>query len=238
MALSTITRGQARSDVRSRLGNVTSETLVDDELNYWLSLAQTDIASRLSAISAQWYGEEKVDLAIASATSGGVKSYVLSDPAPSVIMKPLLVVGTAGIFDGELIPWSRLEDLYSYVNMTTYSNHLSVALHGASLYFFVGEDLTPTAGDEVSFFYIRKPTAIFGGATTDSTVLDIPEEYVDLVVMHAQGKAYQKLGNIQSKADVDQDVNARLNDVRQSFAQDMQIFQAEKPLGQQTPRLR
>jgi len=238
MALSTITRGQARSDLRSRLGNVTSEKLVDDELNYWLHIAQIDIASRLSSISAQWYGEEETGIDLSSLTAGSVVSVTLSSPAPSAILRPVLIVGTAGVIDGALIPWSRLEEIYSYVGMTTYTEHTSAALHGSKLYFYTGSGLTVAGTEDATFFYIKKPDAIYGGATTDSTNLDVPDEYVDLVIMHAQGKAYQKLGAVQQKADVDQDINTRLNDVRQAFAHEMQMFNTEMPQGQQTPRLR
>jgi hypothetical protein len=238
MALSTITRGQARSDLRSRLGKVTSEQVVDDELNYWLNLAQIDIASRLSSISAQWYGEEKTDFALASLSAGNVVSFTLADPVPSAILRPVLIVGTAGEIDGQLVPWSRLEEVYSYVGMTTYTNHVSAALHGTKLYVYTGSGITPDASETVSFFYIKKPTSIYGGGATDATYLDVPDEYVDLVIMHAQGKAYQKLGSVQQKADVDQDITNRLNDVRAAFAHEMQMFNVEMPQGQQTPRLR
>ena len=237
MALSTITRGQARSDLRSRLGNVTAERLVDDELNYWLHIAQIDIASRLSSISAQWYGEEKTAVSL-SLTAGSVVSTQLTDPAPSAILRPMLLIGTAGVIDGDYIPWSRLEDVYSYVNMSTYTNHVSAALHGDKLYVYTGSDLTVAGTEAASFFYIKKPDAIYGGATTDSTNLDIPDEYVYLLIMHAQCKAYQKLGNIQSKADIDGDIARRLDDVRQAFANEMQMYNLELPQGQQTPRLR
>lgn len=237
MALSVITRKQARSDLRSRLGNITAENLVDDELNFWLHIAQVDIANRLSAISTQWYGAVNIGISLGSLSAGAVTGLTLSStPSPAETLRFLLMVGTAGDIDGKVYSWARLEELYSYVNMSTYSNHLAASVHGEVIYLFTGSDYTPAGTETVTIYSIHKPAALYGTGADDATVLNTPDEFYDLIVMNAQAKAYQKLGNTQSKNDIDKDINTRLQEVRGSFAQEMQMWNAELPQGQQTIR--
>jgi hypothetical protein len=239
MALSTITRSQARADLRSRLGNITVENIVDDELNYWINLGQIDIAARLSSISAQWYGTVEAGIDASSLVPGGVSTIELVDPEPSEIMRPQFLVGSgSGEIAGKLIPWARIEECYSFVNLGIYVNHVAAAIHGPNLYLFVGENVEIAPGDTVDFFYIAKPATLIGEECDDDTLLDVPDEYVDLVIMYAQGKAYQHLGNISGKQDVDQDVARKLDDVRNAFQSEMRMYQVEQPLGQQSPRMR
>ena len=237
MALSEITRQQARSDLRSRLGNVTAENLVDDELNFWLHIGQIDTANRLSSISNQWYGHTNLGVAVNNLSAGAVTLHALgSSPGPEDVLRFTLIVGTAAAIDGKVYSWARLEELYSYIGMSTYSNHLAAAVHGEGLYMFTGSDYTPTGSETVTIHSINKPEALYGSGATDSTVMDTPDEFYDLVIMNAQSKAYQKLGNIQSKTDLDRDINQRLQEVRGSFAQEMQMWNMELPQGQQTVR--
>jgi hypothetical protein len=238
MALSSVTRKQARSDLRSRLANLSTEKLSNDELEYWLNLGQFDIASRLSMISTQWYGEVKTAIDASTASPGSVVGIQITDPAQSEMLKINQVVGSAAPIEGKQIPWAKLEELYSMADLSTHDNHVAVASHGDYLYFFVGASVDAFTAATVDLFYLRKPTAIIGGSTTDSTILDIPDEYVDLVIMFAQSKAYQKLGMLGDKQGIDTDIQGRLNDIRGMFANEMGMIQAEDRPGVQTPRNR
>lgn len=74
-------------------------------------------------------------------------------------------------------------------------------------------------------------------ATTE-TCLDVPSEFADLVIMSALSKALFKLNMLGEKQQVEADISQRFNDIRQLYSNEMQLMQAERLPGIQTPRNR
>lgn len=238
MAISTFTRKQARSDLRSRLGNVTQEKLFDDELNIWLHVAQIDIASRLSLISDIWYGATVVDKPV-TLTAGAVTQYTFDATHPpdrDSFIRITQVIGRDSNIDNLVIPFCRISELYSYLKMSHFSEHIACSLYGNSLYFFAGSDFTVAGTETIDIFYIKRPSALFGGSASDTTFLDVPDEFYDLVIKSAQSKAFQKLGMLNEKGQLDNDIEVRLNEIKKDFSQEQQLYQFEMPAGQQTFR--
>lgn len=237
MALSNITRKQARGDLRSRLAQVTPDPLNDGELNYWLNMGQQDVALKLSAMSDHWYGTSLVQnggtaIDVSTHTVGEINSVsMVSGILSTEIMKLKFAIGDGGDIDGKQIPMTRLEDLYNMPGLSNCDNFFSMAHHGERLYFFWGADVSVSAGT-VDIFFTRKPTDM----TLDTSYVDVPTEYVDLVIMYAQTRALSKLQMLDRKAQVDNEIAAKINDIRAVYASDIQLMQLEKTPGVQTPR--
>lgn len=60
--------------------------------------------------------------------------------------------------------------------------------------------------------YYRKPTEMDG-----SNGLDVPPEFQDLVLMFATAKAYEKLNQPQRKNQIEEEISAKLKEIKQSF---------------------
>lgn len=73
---------------------------------------------------------------------------------------------------------------------------------------------------------------------TTSTALDIPTEFYDLVILSALSKALFKLNMLNEKTSVDADIARQFSDIRAMYGEEMQMLQAEKVPGVQTPRNR
>jgi hypothetical protein len=237
MALSDITRKLARSDLRARLAKVTTEELNDSELNQWLNMGQFDTSTRLSAISDHWYGSSVTGTDVSAHSAGAVTALTLPAGALATNVakfKSVVGGGASASFNGKLIPWCRFEELHGKLDSSLYDNEWAVSWFGEKLYFFWGTSVTMTSGT-VDIYFVRKADEM----TADSGaggVVDVPTEYVDLVILYAQSRALNKLNMLGEKNEVDQDIAQRLADIRSQYANEAAIFNAEKQPGVQTPR--
>lgn len=236
MALSTKTLKQLRSDLRSRIGKLTQDEISDSELNYWLNLGQYDIASRLSVISDQWYGASEGTIDVSAIVHGTVDTITLGTDtaiAASGIMKLVAVIGDGGGVAGKVIPWKSLEELHNMATSSMYDTDYGVAHFGEDLYLFFGASFTMTSAS-IGIYYMRKPTEM----ASDSSTVDVPTEFADLVVLSALARALGKLNMTSNKQEVDADISAKLNDIRGLYANEVQQLQFENMPGTQTPRKR
>jgi len=74
--------------------------------------------------------------------------------------------------------------------------------------------------------------------TTVNACVDVPTEFVDLVIMSALSKALLKLNMMGEKSQVEADIASKFNDIRSLYANEMQLMQIEKTPGLQSPRNR
>ena len=125
------------------------------------------------------------------------------------------------------------------VTAATNATNLAAALTHA----FTGSGITATA--DTATVTITGATAVQNVdvnnatfAATTSVCCDVPTEYVDLVVMSALSKALFKLNMLGEKQTVDADISNRFNDIRALYSSEIQLQQAEKVPGVQTPRMR
>jgi hypothetical protein len=82
-------------------------------------------------------------------------------------------------------------------------------------------------------------SATFASITESvSSYVDVPTEYVDLVIMSAMSKAMTKLNQLQAKQGIDQSIAEAFNEIRGSYSSDIQAKQVENAPGIQTPRMR
>jgi len=59
MALSDISRKEARSDVLARLDMIEADAVIEEEINLWLDKAQFDYFVRMGALVEKWYGKNE-----------------------------------------------------------------------------------------------------------------------------------------------------------------------------------
>ena len=239
MALSDITRKTARSDLRARIAQYTQKDIGDGELNQWLDMGQFDVATRLSAISDMWYGvKDTVAAASLAFATASVTEVGISSAATSLGIKPkdvakflTFVAGATSGLANKVIPWTRIEDIHGYIHNTNWDSGYAVSHFGENVYFFFGGSSgVEAATTTLTNFYIRKPDEM----TADTDTVDVPTEFVDLVLMYAQSKALGKLGVTQGKQEVDADIAARFNEIKQSYQQEVGQRQAEAQPGVQT----
>ncbi len=229
MALSDITLKQLRSDLRSRLGKMTTEEFTDAELNNWINIGQFETFVRLNGISDHWYGTTQTISITASA--GTITAINLTNSyGADKISRIIKLVGPSG----NLIPFCDTTEINGYLGNSNYDNSYACNWFGEKLYIFVGASATPLSSANCTLFFIRKPDEL----TSDSSTLDIPTEFVDLAIMSAMSKALLKLNMLNEKATVDNDVASKFNDIRQMFSSEIQLMTAEKAPGVQTPRVK
>ncbi len=334
MALSDISLKTARSDLRSRLGKLTTEEFSDVELRQWLNYGQFDVFLRLSSISDIWYGTTQT-IILGTALAGQISAHSLSgNYAPTKIAKIIKLVTSTDV----LIPFKSDSEIHALLLNTNYESDYAANWFGEKLYIFVGANATALTNDAATLYFIRKPDEMvsdtsvwttvlasvvagntfnvqYGGATitftcvanqtaldtgvstdqgaffvvgatdTDTAAnlvnainnvfgseisassnnatltvngaakisgsttftniteampayVDVPSEFVDLVVMSAISKALFKLNMMGEKQQVEQDIVARFNDIRSLYQNEMQYMQLEKQPGIQTGRNR
>ncbi len=73
-------------------------------------------------------------------------------------------------------------------------------------------------------------------AATTAAMVDVPTEYVDLVIMAAQAKAMAKLRMVNERQTMEGALAGRFADIHALFGESVQIKQLEKQPGIQTPR--
>jgi len=337
MALSDISRKQARSDLRSRLNEYTDEKLSDGELGHWLNMGQFDVFNRLGIISDIWYGNMDAGNDVSGHAAGSINLMALPTGALAInIARIVTVVGAvAAHIAYRVIPQVPITTLYGYIHNSNKDNSFAFTHHGEWLYFFWGSGVILTSG-AVNIFFIRKPNEMtadtsvwttilssviagntfdvsYGGATitftcvAEATVLntgvagdqgaffvvgandtatavnlanginnvfgaevsassagttltvngssritgsatftsiteatpayvDVPTEFVDLVILYALSKALGKLGLTQGKQEVDQDIAERFNAINQAYAAEIAMRTREQAPGMQTAR--
>ena len=143
MALSDISRKQARSDVLSRLDEVGSEAIDPAEINRWLDMGQFDFFNKMAALAYKWYGtSQSVSI---TAPAGAVTATALENNyAPtkiSQISKLILADGTTVVRPTE---FNSLEHLNSNSN---FDSSYFYAWYGEKLYVFTGTSASALSGD-------------------------------------------------------------------------------------------
>lgn len=237
MALSKITLKVAKSDLRSRIAEISDKKVTDDELTRWLNVGQQTIAARLGEIIGHWYGATTASAAL-TLVDGGVLVHALVSPYDSDdIIKIDAITGNAGadVLGKVFVPANSLEDIYKMKDSSSFTNVFAWLHHGANILLFVGDGvsaLSPTT-DKVDVHYTKKPTDM---TSPTGGYVDVPGEYVDLVIMVAQGIAMGKLNLLDAKRGVEQSINQTMNDILQQYQVGIQQLQIENLPGRQTPR--
>lgn len=73
-------------------------------------------------------------------------------------------------------------------------------------------------------------------ATSTASMVDVPTEFVDLIIMGAQAKAMGKLKMINEQRVIEDELAQRYNEITQAYGQEIQLAQIEKAAGVQTPQ--
>lgn len=232
MALSDITRKAARSDLRSRLAKMTVEEFSEAEFNSWLNTAQFDVFVRLSSISDIWYGTKKaISL---TAAKGAVTSVSLAgDYGADKVAKFIKLV----LASGELVPFIGDNEVHSLKLNSNFDYSYGVCHFGETLDIFVGASAAELSNNQAYIYFIRKPDEMTADSSTGGTI-DVPSEFYDLVILSALSKALFKMNMLGEKQTVDADISNRFNDIRALYSSEIQLAQAEKVPGVQTPRMR
>jgi len=234
MALSNITRKKARSDLRSRLNEYTDEKFSNGELNHWINMGQYDVFNRLGVLTDIWFGTSKTDVDISSQALGDVNEFALPTGALATdVAKITTIIGQdISAIDGRVIPQYPLRNLWGFPHNSNWEEQFAFSHYGENLYFFWGSSSkissTGVSGT-VDIYYIRKPVEL----STDTDTVDIPTEFVDLVIMYALSRALGKLGLTQIKQEVDQDISERFNEINKMYANEIALRQAEAAPGLQ-----
>ena len=228
MALNETSLRTIRSDLAARLDDIAPNNFSEEELNYWLNLSQQDVARRLSSIANLWYGtSESISL---TATNNSITTVSLTgNYAATKVMKFVKLI----LANGTNVPFIEDFRIHTLLSNTAYDGSYFVNWFGENLYLFVGSSATALSGNSATLFFIRKPTDM----STDASTVDVPLEYQDLVVLSALSKAATKLNMQGIKQIAEQDLNNKLNEVRNVYALDTQVKQVEEPHGVQTPRM-
>ncbi|TET41444.1 MAG: hypothetical protein E3J60_04635 [Dehalococcoidia bacterium] len=322
MALSDISRKEARSDVQSRVGIKPNDEIIDEEINRWLNMEQFNFFNRMGILVNKWYG--KSETVSVTATAGAVTAISLASNYAATKIAQI----TKFILEDASTVWKpkEFDRLEHMLGETTYDNEYAYAIYGEKLYVFVGVSATALTTDSSVLYFIRKPdemagdtnvfTVTFASATTDdyidvdgirfvikaavaedyayfvaasndagaanlediidnvfqtvtgvssssssavvtitgaktvtsnnstrlavatstASMVDVPTEYVDLIIMGAQAKAMGKLKMTQERNAIEQDLARRYAEIAQSYGQEIQLAQIEKAAGIQSPQ--
>ncbi len=318
MALSDISRKQARSDVLSRLDEVSSEALDPAEINRWLDMGQFDFFNKMAALAHKWYGtSQSVSI---TAPAGAVTATTLEGAyAPTKIAqisKLILADGTT------IVRPTEFNSLEHMLGNSNFDNSYHYAWYGEKLYVFTGTSASALSTDSSTLYFVRKPdemggdtnvfTVAFASAVQNDTItvdgiqfiakdaattevadfittgtdtadgdnfedvlenlfqtstgvsassttgtvtitgaktvtssngtrlavaqstasmLDVPTEYTDLVIMYAQARALGKLKRQDLRLGVENDISQMYGAIHGLFAEELQIRAAEKPAG-------
>ena len=327
MALSDMTRKQARSDVLSRLDEIGSEALDPAENNRWLDMGQFDFFNKMAALAHKWYGTSATiagDNSGITASAGAVTAVPLEGnyAATKIAQMNKLILADATT----IVRPTEFNSLEHYVGISSYDSAYYYAWFGENLHVFVGTSAEALSSEAAILYFIRKPdemggdinvhtvtvatysdktdgdqiiidgivleqraaatekatfvaetsnnaTAqniddlignVFGSvsgvtvsvssaivtitgaktvtvsqttstfltvAQSTASMLDVPTEYTDLVIMYAQARALGKLKRQDLRAGVEQDISQMYGAIHGLFAEELQIRAAEKPAG-------
>lgn len=325
MALSDISRKEARSDVQSRLGLMPEADVISEEINSWLNREQFNFFNRMGPLVNKWYGKKETVAVTASA--GAVTEVAL---ASNYAATKIAQITKFVLADGETVykpvEFSKLEHM---LGITTYDSEYAYAIYGENLYVFVGASAAALSPDSSVLYFIRKPDEMAGdinvhtitvtdasmaaddtvtingiemivkaaattevadfiaGGTDDASaqnlddvigaifsatsgvtvavaanvvtvtgaktvvtskaaafaiaestasMVDVPTEFVDLIIMGAQSKAMGKLNMVGERQQVEGTLSQRYAEISQMYGQAIQLTQLEKAAGIQTPQ--
>lgn len=321
MALSDITRKDARSDVLSQLGDIPDNQPIDEEINRYLNRGQFDFFNRMADLVSKWYGKKET-ISI-TAAAGAITEIALTANYGAEKVSKITKLITS---DGTPFRKFEFEKLDYMLTDSNYDFTYGFAWYGEKLYVFVGTLATALSTDSSVMYFIRKPdemggdsnvfTVTFVSALEDDTIdvngirftakdaatteladfittgtdtadgdnfedvlenvfqpitgvtavsaigvvtitgantvtssdgtrlavaastsstVDVPTEYVDLVVMHALGKAFGKFQRQSDRQRVESDLGGRYADIHALFGESIQLKQLEDQPGVQTP---
>jgi hypothetical protein len=198
MALSTVRLDKLRADLQIRLGEISEKEFRHEELNRWLNLGCYDTAIQLLGISSHWFLTVQTGIAVAGQTTD-ISSY-----GPVRIEK----ICTS---DGAIIPMIEIDELEGFTSNAILDDDTNgfVAQWGETLYF----SKSTHDSTNVQMYYIRRPATM----SSDSSLMDVPPQYQDLVVMFAQVKGMQKKGLIEGRSALEQDISDRIEGIRRSY---------------------
>lgn len=323
MALSDITRKEARSDVLSRLDKVSTDDVINEEINRWLNMEQFNFFNRMGDLVNKWYG--KSETVSVTASAGAVTEVALaSNYAATKIAQITKFIQADGSTVYRPVEFAKLEHM---LGNTTYDKAYFYAIYGENLYVFVGTSATALSSDSSKLYFIRKPdemagdtnvftvtfasaveddyvdvdgirftakdaattevadfittgtdtadgdnfedvlenvfTSITGVSATSATgvvtitgaktvtssnstrlavatstaaMVDVPTEYVDLIIMGAQAKAMGKLNMANERQATEGALSRRYAEIAQMYGQAIQLKQLEEKAGIQTPQ--
>lgn len=324
MALSDISRKEARSDVQSRLGIKPEDEIISEEINRWLNMEQFNFFNRMGVLVNKWYGKYETVSAIAATAGAITKISLTGNYAPTKISQITKFILADASTIWKPVEFDRLESMLAD---TTYDNEYAYATYGEYLHLFVGTSATTLTTDSSILYFIRKPdemagdinvftvacasaveddyvdvdgvrfiakdaatseladfvttgsdtadganledvidatfTAVTGVssaavtgtvtitgaktvtssnatrlavATSTAAMVDVPTEYVDLIIMGAQAKAMGKLKMLNERRLVEDELSQRYGEIAQAYGQEIQLAQIEKASGIQTPQ--
>ena len=165
MALSDITRLQARSDVLSRLDMMGSNALDPAEINRWLDMGQFDFFVKMGALVSKWYGASQPVSVTASANAVTVVA-LTGNYAATKISQITKFIQNDGSTIYKPVEFERLEYM---LGNPSYDEALYYAWFGENLHIFVGTSATAPSGDSGTLYFIRKPDEM-GGDTNVWTI--------------------------------------------------------------------
>lgn len=220
MALSSVTLGTLVSDLRIRLNEISEEEFKDEELYRWLNLGCFDTAVQLTGISTHWFLTE----AHLASPSGGRVSVLVDNTEPDALATNIIRLDRvyydpdegAAVTGRVLIPLVNIEELEGYEDNSILHPTADAqpgvvcAQWGEYLYFSNATWANILSGDELNIVYVKRPTKMTGPASE----MDVPVEYQDLVISFAQVRAMQKKGIVQGRAQLQEDIENRIAQIR------------------------
>lgn len=197
MALSDITRKQARSDVLLRIDEVGSTGLIDDEINLWLDRGQFDFFNRMSALVEKWYGTNETMSPTISPSAGAVTQVSMAgNYAASKIAKIVKFIQADGTTIWHPVEFGKLEYMLGNSN---YDEHYAYAWFGENLHLFVGTSATAISSNASVLHFIRKPTPMGGDSNVFTVTFSVAAQNdtvtVDGIVMTAKDVATTELAD-------------------------------------------
>ncbi len=209
-----------REDLRIRIKEILPENCPDTLLTRWINQACLDVAMRLNRISDQWFG-----VGTTTTCAGMSTDSILEFTLPTDCMKLIKVmdVGIATtIPTNHLIPLINSQEAEAVWQNSNFDYTVWGYRWGkTTLRIFIGSSVTlgttATTGT-IRLEYFRRPTEI----TTDTSSLDVPEEFTDLVTLHAQIKAMRVLGKADAGG-VGQEIESRYDEVAKTYGEALNI---------------
>ena len=178
MALSDISRKEARSDVQSRVGIKPNDEIINEEINRWLNMEQFNFFNRMGVLVNKWYG--KKETVSVTALAGVVTEVALASTYAATKIAQI----TKFILEDASTVWKpkEFDRLEHMLGETTYDKEYAYAIYGENLYVFVGVSATALSTDSSILYFIRKPDEMAGDTNVHTITLAtvIQDEYVDI----------------------------------------------------------
>lgn len=246
--ISTIERATLRADLQIRLNEVSSKDFLPAELNRWLNLGCFEVAIQLSAISPHWFMDRE-DLYDVAANTVYLTDDGTNTGTPYNIIRLEKVVWTGDAGDDVIIPIVDISELEGFSGNTILqptANALPgvVCAHWGDALYFTGTWAAGVDLSKVTITFIKRPAkmnydtealALAAGASGEA-YMDAPREHQDLVIMFAQKIAMFKKGLITGRAQLEEDITARLTQIRRSYLGQMAAKDVGKILTEGYPQ--